>query len=409
MNQPYKLNLFSCLGIVIGSIIGSGIFIVPAIMIRILPSPQLIFLVWVLSAFVSITGGLVISGIGAAYPHARDLLDYYRVLFPKWISWFFNVIANWFINGCGTVAIIFVFAEYFSYFVPLDKTGIKLVAIALLALLTLVNSYNMKAADRFQLFFTGIKVGAVLLLIGLLLIPGKGSMDHFGMSTVGDWNTLKIAGAFIAACTGALNAFDGWYMISHLTNEVEGGAKTVGRSIVLGILICMGLYLLTTFAYQYVLTPSEIASSNLVAVTALEKVVGGWGAALITVMVLISASSGANAALIASSRLMASTATQKMLPYFLGHRNKKNIPVNAFLLMFVYQTILIISGSYELFLDMTLFSVWLFVTILTAGFLHVFIKNKLALPGFRRIPMIISCILLILFGIVYLGNMLAGS
>ena len=77
--------------------------------------------------------------------------------------------------------------------------------------------------------------------------------------------------------------------------------------------------------------------------------------------------------------------------------------------MFVYQTILIISGSYELFLDMTLFSVWLFVTILTAGFLHVFIKNKLVLPGFRRIPMIISCIILILFGIVYLGNMLVGS
>lgn len=75
--------------------------------------------------------------------------------------------------------------------------------------------------------------------------------------------------------------------------------------------------------------------------------------------------------------------------------------------MFIYQTILIISGSYELFLDMTLFSVWLFVTILTAGFLHVFIKNNLQLPGFRRIPMIIACVILIVFGVVYLGNMVS--
>jgi len=99
---PYKLNLISCLGIVIGTIIGSGIFIVPSIMIQTLPSPGLILLVWIFSAAISITGVYVIAGIGMAYPNARDLSDYYRVMFPKWIAWVFNQVSVWIINPCGS-------------------------------------------------------------------------------------------------------------------------------------------------------------------------------------------------------------------------------------------------------------------------------------------------------------------
>jgi len=396
--------LLSCLGIVIGTIIGSGIFIVPAIMIKILPSPQLIFLVWVLSSIVSITGGLVIAGMGAAFPDARDLLDYYRVLFPKWVSWLFNFFCNWIINPCGTVAVAFVFAEYFGYFLPMGPLQVKLVAIGLIAALVSMDAINTRTADRFQILFTGIKVAAIILLISMLLVPGKGNLDNFRMSGIGDWSTLKIIGAFVAACTGALSAFDGWYMVSHLTPEVKGGAKTVGRSIVLGIIICMGLYLLTTFAYQYVLTPAEMGASNLVAITALEKVIGGWAAGLIALLVLVSTASGVNANLLASSRLMASSADQKMLPAFLSKKNSKNIPVNAFITIFVFESVLVLTGSFEIFLNLSVFTIWVFITLLTAGFLYVYTTKKMKLPGFRKLPMVLACALLILFGIVYLSN-----
>ena len=142
----------------------------------------------------------------------------------------------------------------------------------------------------------------------------------------------------------------------------------------------------------------------MVAVTALEKVVGGWAPGLVTILILISTSSSVNAFLISSSRLMQSTAEQKMLPTFLSFKNKKQIPVAAFWIIFIFQTFLVITGTYEILLDFTLFVVWLFVTILTGGFLYVYIKQKLVLTGFRRIPMMLACILLLAFGILYLVN-----
>jgi len=375
-NNHYKLNLLSCLGIVIGTVIGSGIFVVPALMIKILPSPELLLMVWIFSAGISITGGLVIAGMGMAYPNARDLLDYYRILFPKWVVWIFNHMSIWVINIAGTVAVAFVFAEYLGYFLPLDALGIKLSAVALILVLGAMDMWNMQTADRFQILFTAIKVGALLLLIGLLLIPGKGNMQNFEMSHTENWSTFKLIGAFVAACTGALNALDGWYMVSHITPEVKGGVKTVKKAIVWGLLICTGLYLLTAFAYQYILTPEEMGSTHLVAVKALEKELGGIAPMLIAGLVLISTSSCVNANLIASSRLIASAADQKMMP----------------------------AGSYEIFLEISVHAIWTFITMLTAGFLYVYITKKLDLPGFKRIPMIIACSLLIIFGVTYLIN-----
>ena len=403
-NNHYKLNLLSCLGIVIGTVIGSGIFVVPALMIKILPSPELLLLVWIFSAGISITGGLVIAGMGMAYPNARDLLDYYRMLFPKWVVWIFNHMSIWVINIAGTVAVAFVFAEYLGYFLPLDALGIKLSAVALILVLGAMDMWNMQTADRFQILFTAIKVGALLLLIGLLLIPGKGNMQNFEMSHTENWSTFKLIGAFVAACTGALNALDGWYMVSHITPEVKGGVKTVKKAIVWGLLICTGLYLLTAFAYQYILTPEEMGSTHLVAVKALEKELGGIAPMLIAGLVLISTSSCVNANLIASSRLIASAADQKMMPAVFGKRNKKNIPIQAFILMLVMEIFFIMTGSYEIFLEISVHAIWTFITMLTAGFLYVYITQKLDLPGFKRIPMIIACSLLILFGITYLIN-----
>lgn len=373
-------------------------------MIKILPSPELLLLVWIFSAGISITGGLVIAGMGMAYPNARDLLDYYRMLFPKWIVWIFNHMSIWVINIAGTVAVAFVFAEYLGYFLPLDELGIKLSAVALILVLGAMDMWNMQTADRFQILFTAIKVGALLLLIGLLLIPGKGNMQNFQMTHTQEWSTIKIIGAFVAACTGALNALDGWYMVSHITPEVKGGVKTVKKAIVWGLLICTGLYLLTAFAYQYILTPEEMGSTHLVAVKALEKELGGIAPMLIAGLVLISTSSCVNANLIASSRLIASAADQKMMPAIFAKRNKKNIPIQAFVLMLVMEIFFIMTGSYEIFLEISVHAIWTFITMLTAGFLYVYITKKLDLPGFKRIPMIIACSLLILFGITYLIN-----
>ena len=365
---------------------------------------MMIFVVWIVSAVVSIIGGLVVIGMGTAFPQARDLLDYYNMIFPKWVGYLFNIGSNWIINPFGTVVVGFVFAEYLGYFIPLDPIGVKIATITLLLILTIINTFNVEISDRFQIAFTGIKFFSIILLVAFLLIPGKGNLHHFTMSEIGNWNTIKIIGAFFAASTGALNAFDGWYLVSHLTPEVKGGVKTVGRSIVVGLLICMLLYLLTSFAYQFVLTPAEMANSKMVAVTALEKVVGGWAPGLVTVLILISTSSSVNAFLISSSRLMQSTAEQKMLPAFLSVKSKKQIPVAAFWIIFLFQSMLVITGTYEILLDFTLFVVWLFVTVLTGGFLNIYIRKNLALPGFNRVPMILACIVLMAFGILYLLN-----
>jgi len=121
---------------------------VPSIMIKALPSPMLLFIVWIVSAVVSIIGGLVVIGMGTAFPHARDLLDYYNMLFPKWVGYLFNIGSNWIINPFGTVVVGFVFAEYLGYFIPLDPLGIKIATISLLLILTIINTFNVEIAER---------------------------------------------------------------------------------------------------------------------------------------------------------------------------------------------------------------------------------------------------------------------
>jgi len=387
---------------VIGSVIGSGIFIVPSLMIKILPSPELLLLVWVFSAAISITGGLVVAGMGLAYPNAKDLIDYFRSLYPRWLHWSFSQIFIWIISCCGTVAVTFVFAEYLGYFIQMDQTQTKIAAIILTLLLGTLGITNTKAADRFQVVFTGAKVGALFLIIALLIIPGKGNLQNFEMSHTENWSTFQLIAAFVAACTGALSALDGWYIIGHITPEVKGGIYTVKKAIIWGLLLCTSLYLLTAFAYQYVLTPEEIGASHLVAVRALEKELGGVAPKVIAVLVLISSSSCVNANLIATSRLIASAAEQKTIPSYFAKRSAANIPVQAFILMLIVECIMIVSGSYELFLNLTIHAVWTFITLLTAGFLYVYLKNNLQLPGYKRIPLVIACSTLILFGIVFL-------
>jgi APA family basic amino acid/polyamine antiporter len=387
---------------VIGSVIGSGIFIVPSLMIKILPSPELLLLVWVFSAAISITGGLVVAGMGLAYPNAKDLIDYFRSLYPRWLHWSFSQIFIWIISCCGTVAVTFVFAEYLGYFIQMDQTQTKIAAIILTLLLGTLGITNTKAADRFQVVFTGAKVGALFLIIALLILPGKGNLENFEMSHTENWSTFQFIAAFVAACTGALSALDGWYIIGHITPEVKGGIYTVKKAIIWGLLLCTSLYLLTAFAYQYVLTPEEIGASHLVAVRALEKELGGVAPKVIAVLVLISSSSCVNANLIATSRLIASAAEQKTIPSYFAKRSSANIPVQAFILMLIVECIMIVSGSYELFLNLTIHAVWTFITLLTAGFLYVYLKNNLQLPGYKRIPLVIACSTLILFGIVFL-------
>ena len=93
-----------------------------------------------------------------------------------------------------------------------------------------------------------------------------------------------------------------------------------------------------------------------------------------------------------------------MLPAFLSKRNSRNIPVNAFITIFVFESVLVLTGSFEIFLNLSVFTIWVFITLLTAGFLYVYTTQKMKLPGFRKLPMVLACALLILFGIVYLSN-----
>jgi amino acid transporter len=119
-------------------------------------------------------------------------------------------------------------------------------------------------------------------------------------------------------------------------------------------------------------------------------------------MILISTASAVNANMIASSRLIASSAENNMLPTYFSKINKRKIPLRAFWLIFIFDTILVLTGSFELFLDITLFAVWLFVTLLTAGFFREYIKIKI--PPRKKVPMIAACILLLAFGVIYLGS-----
>ena len=372
-NLPRVLGPWSVVGIVIGTMIGSGIFIVPSAMAATLRSPVLMLLVWVIGGILSFFGALALSELGAAYPLAGGMYIYLREAYGSLVAFLFGW-TLFLVIDAGSVATLAVAfsSKYLPQFVNLPPWGVKAVAVLLIAVLATVNYLGVKWGALVQNLFTVIKTAAIIILIGTVFIFAKGSISNF--TAAGGAASGNLIGTFGVAMVAALWAFKGWEVSTFSAGEVKNPEKNLPLGIFAGTAAVILLYLGANLAYLYVFPVAEVAQSTRIASDAMNAAVGTAGATFIAIAILFSISGACNGHLMTGPRVYFAMARDGVFFRNVARVHPKFLtPHVSIIAVALWASILCVSGTFEQLFTYVVFGLWIFFGLTVTA---VFILRK---------------------------------
>jgi basic amino acid/polyamine antiporter, APA family len=362
-----ELGLLDATMINVGTIIGASIFIVPSSIAGAFSGSFPTILVWVAGAVVSLCGALCVAELGAAMPRAGGQYVYLQRAFgPVW-GYLYGWGASVVINPASIAFVAVGFATYLGFFLPLSALGVKLVAVASILLLTLLNCFGLRVGALTQDIVTVIKIVAVVGLVCLcLLLPG-GSTANF--QPLWPKESLgALVGPFGVAMILVLGAYDGWIEITYVGSELRRPGRNMPLSIVLSTLLVGLLYVGVSVAVLYVLGREGTAKSSLVAADAMKVVLGPAGGGLLTVAVLISTLGCNNGIVFTAARIPYAMALRGNFFAWAARLDPRHATPNAALVVQgVWSSLLALSGTYNQLVTYLVFASFLFYSMSCAA------------------------------------------
>ena len=296
---PRVLGPVAAFCVVVGSVIGSGIFIVPSTVARSVPSIGWIVIAWVIGGVFSMAGALTMAELGAMLPQAGGPYVYLREAYGKLPAFLFGW-AEFLVNRTGSMATLAAaFARYFALNVPPPPgVGAEVwqagAAVGAIAMVTLINVLGTAVGGRVQVAGTALKVGGVAALILLPFALGRGTTANFDPVWPAPGGAGLLSGVMVAM-VGILWAYDGWMNLTPLAEEVRDPGRNIPRALGLGMAVLVFLYVTMTLMYHYVLPFPEVASAGgkegvtrAVAATYCRSLMGPKGVVAISLLVMVS-------------------------------------------------------------------------------------------------------------------------
>lgn len=389
-----RLTLLNGVTVVIGSIIGSGIFLTPQNVAANVDVPGLMIGVWVLTGLLTLAGALTNAEVASLIPEAGGQYVFFRVTFGQLTAFLYGW-TTFIVFQTGSIAAIAVaFAKYLGYFVdlphlspaleawqlpllgeifPLKNFGVTMVAIGAIITVTTINYFGVQFGGMIQNIFTVLKVIAIGAIIVLAFASGKGSAEHFfplwGMPSSG-----SLMAAVGVAMIATLWSYDGWNSLTYLAGEVIEPQKNIPRALIIGTLIVILIYVTTNMAYLYILPIGQIAQSHLVAADVMNVIYQGWGGAIISAMVMISTFGTVNATSMTTARVFYAMAKDKMFFRGMGEVHPKfRTPAKSLVIQGTWAAILCLTGTYDQIFTYVIFAGWIFYAL---GAVAVFILRS---------------------------------
>jgi amino acid transporter len=305
-----ELTLLDAVMINAGTMIASAIFIVPATVAAMVQGTGLMTLVWVIGGIVSLLGALSVAELAAAYPEAGGQYAYLREAYGTVWAFLYGWANFSVINTASITAIGVGFAKYVGFFTPLSETGIRIIAIISIIALTLLNCRGVRLGATTQNVLTVLKIGALCALILTSFILPGGSASHFQPLWTSGGSVGQLIGPFGIAMVAVLWAYDGWIESTYVGSEIIDPGRNLPRSIILSTVVVMVLFVLTSVALAYVLSPAGMAGSALVASDAAKVTMGSLGAALVVGAILVSTLGANNGIILTAARIPYAMARQ---------------------------------------------------------------------------------------------------
>jgi APA family basic amino acid/polyamine antiporter len=380
------LGLMSSTTLVMGSMIGSGVFIVAADISRQVQSPGLLIMTWVVTAILTLTAALSYGELAAAMPHAGGQYIYLREAFGP----LYGFLYGWtlfMVIQTGTIAAVAVaFAKYTGVFFPWisgqnyllgsGKIGIttqQLLGILLIVFLTWSNTRGIRTGAMVQNVFTIAKIAALLGLVGIGFLVGRNAeavannFNDFWRGTTWSFETVRLVGV---AMVGSLFSSDAWNNVTFTAGEVRNPRRNLPLSLGLGVVIVSALYIATQYVYLNVLTFPEIqhADQDRVATAAALRMLGPIAVQVMAAAIMISTFGCVNGLVLSGARVYYAMAKDRLFFRRAGELDPVNhAPVFSLGVQCVWAVLLTLSGSYNDLLDYVIFAVLLFYILTIAG------------------------------------------
>ena len=358
-----ELGIWSAAAIVVGTVIGSGIFLVPSSMVRSVGSPAMVFAVWIAGGLLSLFGALSYAELAAALPQAGGEYVYLREAYgPLW-GFVYGWTQMWVAKSGSIATLAAGFVIYLANFrpelehifvtvpLPIGEAGHpleirygQLVAMGLIAVLAAINYFGVRLGGDVQVLFTAVKVGLIALIILVGLGGGVGAGANYASSIAAPGGIT----GFFAALVAALWAYDGWNNVSMVASEVRNPQRNLPLSLIAGTASVILIYLLTNFAYFYVLPASAVASTDRVAGEMMRRVWGSHGAGAVSIAAMISIFAALNGSILSGSRVPFAMARDGLFfrRVSVVHPAYRT-PSVSILVLSAWAALLVLSGRYD--------------------------------------------------------------
>jgi APA family basic amino acid/polyamine antiporter len=386
------LGLWETSSIVMGIMIGTAIFIVPAEITREVGSPRAALGVWVVAGVLSLFGALSFAELGAMLPQAGGQYVYLREAYGSLVSflcgWSFFTAAQ-----TGGISVLAVgFAQFLGEFYPLSPWGQKVAAAASIAVFTIINYRGVREGGRVQSVLTGLKVGAIVALtvLGYVLVHGLPA----GPSSLPTPTGSGFVSSFGVAMVGALWAYEGWNACTFAAGEVKRPERNLPLALILGTSVVIALYLGLNLVYYHVLQLPEIAGSMRVGSDAAVVIFGRTGSYLITLLIIISTLGSLNGSILAAPRVYYAMACDGLFfRWCAAVHPRYRTPHLALTLQGVFAIVIVALGTYEQLFTYVIFAAWVFYAL--TAYAVIVLRRKLPdLPrpyrvtGYPLVPLI---------------------
>jgi amino acid transporter len=342
------LGLREAVAIIVGIVIGAGIFKAPALVAGMAGSTGWMFVAWALGGLVSLIGALCYAELATAYPNAGGDYHFLHRAYGRSVSFLFAW-ARFSVITTGSIALLaFVFGDYLSQVLPLGPHGSALYAAAVITVLSWVNLRGIRAGAATQTWLTAVEVGGLLLIVvaGLFLLGNGQGAANAPAGAAPAAAAPSLAG-FGLAMVFVLLTYGGWNEAAYISAELKDERRNMVRALVLSIVIITALYLLVTWAYWHGLGLQGMAKSEAIAADLLRRAFGPVGGTLIALMIAVAAMTSINATMIVGARTNFAVGRDWPLLDKLGQWDEaRGTPAAALLLQGVAALLLVVVGAW---------------------------------------------------------------
>ncbi len=401
------LGLLAAVSIIIGNVVGTGVFLKARVMTCNVGSPVWVLIVWIAAGLLSLAGALTYAELSAMKPEAGGEYVFLRDAYGRVWSFLYGWMQIFIAKTGSQAALAVVFAKGLNVFLdnkleqtilqtnifgqPFEITSLQIIAIMLIVIFTTINCASVSLSGQIATGLTFVKIALILFVgVGAFVLTTNGTFAHFGLNEAGGAceavkdsvrygsASYTFFGGFAAAMLGALWGYDGWNNLSLVAGEVENPQRNIPLALIGGTILIVILYVFVHVAYFYVLDPTAIASvseKGLVAGEVVGKFFGGdlttfatgFAVALFTVGLMLSSIGTLHTSILTGARVPYAMAQDGLMFKSLGRLSTATrVPVGALVVQGIWACVLCLTGSFDTLTDYVIFGSWIFYALATS-------------------------------------------